>query len=156
MRDALGGAVNIFIIVLFIVFALGYMAYNVNYTKAFRMKNKVVSTYEKYKGNCNADCETEIKEYAQSIGYAPDYMGCESESSNKLYCVKAIQATQLEDMKTKCYYRITTRINISIPILENILAMQGSNDNNNAPKTISVFYVTGDTKTIELEEGSCS
>ena len=52
MRDSLGGAVNVFIIVIFIVFALGYMAYNVNYTKAFRMKNKIVFTYEKYKGKC--------------------------------------------------------------------------------------------------------
>ena len=55
MRDSLGGAVNIIIIVVFIVIALGYMAFNVNYTKAFRMKNKIISVnkegeylYKKY------------------------------------------------------------------------------------------------------------
>ena len=51
MRDAFGGAVNIYIIVVFIVFALGYMAFNVNYTKAFRMKDKIVALYEKYNGD---------------------------------------------------------------------------------------------------------
>ena len=43
MRDALGGSVTIVIIVVFIVIVLGYLAFNVNYTKAFRMKDKIIS-----------------------------------------------------------------------------------------------------------------
>ena len=46
MRDSIGGSVVLIIIVVFIVVALGYMAFNVNYTKAFRMKNKVIAVYE--------------------------------------------------------------------------------------------------------------
>jgi hypothetical protein len=42
MRDAMGGSVALVIIVVFIVIALGYMAFNVNYTKAFNMKNKII------------------------------------------------------------------------------------------------------------------
>ena len=72
MRDALGGAVNIYIIVVFIVFALGYAAFNVNYTKAFRMKDKIISVYEKYDGVCTNQCEQEIIGYADQIGYQPD------------------------------------------------------------------------------------
>ena len=48
MRDAIGGAVNIVIIVVFIVIVLAYLAFNVNYTKASRMKNKIIATYEDY------------------------------------------------------------------------------------------------------------
>ena len=66
MRDALGGTVTISIIVIFIVFSLGYMAFNVNYTKAFRMKDKIVAMYEKYNGSCGTDCEQEILEYTYS------------------------------------------------------------------------------------------
>ena len=45
MRDALGGTVVLVIIVVFIVIVSGYMAFNVNYTKAFRIKNKIVDNY---------------------------------------------------------------------------------------------------------------
>ena len=66
MRDALGGTVVLMIIVIFIVFALGYMAFNVNYTKAFRMKNKIISVYEDYKGNCSSsECQKAITDYAK-------------------------------------------------------------------------------------------
>ena len=43
MRDALGGIVNITIIVVFLVIVSGYLAFNVNYTKAFRVKNKIIT-----------------------------------------------------------------------------------------------------------------
>lgn len=155
MRDALGGAVNVFIIVVFIVFAFGYMAYNVNYTKAFRMKDKIISIYEKYTGNCNSNCQAEIKEYADSIGYRTDSLGCSNSDPNKLYCVTPVRANKtdanaIDDVNTRCYYHIVTRINISLPIIQNLMSMEGNNPNSNGKKGLSVFYVTGDTKTMEL------
>lgn len=160
MRDALGGTVNIAIIVIFIVFALGYLAYNVNYTKAFRMKDKIITVYEKYKGVCpNDTCGKEIDEYAQSIGYEPEKFECfgnEIADPYGNYCIKPVQVTDVDDMKTRCYYHVVTKINISIPILENILNIEGTDPNNPGRRGISVFYVTGDTKTIERAEGdSC-
>ena len=50
MRDSIGGTVILVIIMVFMVFAIAYLAYNVNYQKAFRMKNKIISIYEKYNG----------------------------------------------------------------------------------------------------------
>ena len=78
MSDSLGGTVIIVLIVLFITIVSGYLAFNVNYTKAFKMKNKIVDTYEKYKGNCdgNSDCNKEIDEYANEIGYNTDKFSC--------------------------------------------------------------------------------
>ena len=52
MRDGIGSTVMITIIIAFIVCASSYLAYNVNYTKAFRMKNKIISVYEDYNGVC--------------------------------------------------------------------------------------------------------
>ena len=72
MNESLGGLVNIVIISVFIVIAMGYIAFNVNYTKAFRMKDKIITVYDKYDGNCdiNSPCSDEIKEYAREIGYS--------------------------------------------------------------------------------------
>lgn len=144
MRDAYGGAVNIYIIVLFILFALGYMAFNVNYTKAFRMKDKIVSVYEKYKGVCGSKCEAEIMEYSDQIGYRPDRLTCPNGTSsvNGLYCKKGTKVGNVTDMKTRCYYHIVTKINVDIPIFKNLLDIQA-------------FNVVGDTKTIQVEGDSC-
>ena len=68
MRDALGGLVNIVIIVVFLVIVSGYLAFNVNYTKAFRVKNKIISTIENNEG-LDTDGKAKISDYMQSIGY---------------------------------------------------------------------------------------
>jgi hypothetical protein len=142
MRDSLGGVVNIVIIVVFIVIALGYLAFNVNYTKAFRMKNKIISVYEDYNGKCTAysECKSEIKEYASSIGYKPANLTCESGYTkvDSLYCVKEESAVTYtsgsqQDKRSGKYYKVVTKININIPIVDNILG-------------IKVFSVSGNTK----------
>lgn len=144
MRDALGGTVTISIIVIFIVFSLGYMAFNVNYTKAFRMKDKIVAMYEKYNGSCGTDCEQEILEYSQTIGYRPDQLNCPDGSKpiNGLYCRSSKQVGNLTDMNARCYYHIITKINVEIPIFKNML-------------DIRAFNVVGDTKTLEVDGTSC-
>ncbi len=166
MRDALGGAVNIYIIVIFIVFALGYMAFNVNYTKAFRMKDKIISVYEKNKGQCDESnhCYQEIIDYADSIGYQPDVIDClpgESlrPSREKLYCVKGVKVGNVSDLKTRCYYHVVTRINISIPIFEAMFRTPGKDENGNTVNgatRLNVFYVSGDTKTLTLDSNNAN
>ena len=69
MRDALGGSVVFVIIVVFMVVVLSYLAFNVNFTKASRMKNKIIATYEEYQGICKSDCQNKIVDYSKEIGY---------------------------------------------------------------------------------------
>ena len=145
MRDAMGGTVALVIIVVFIVIALGYMAFNVNYTKAFRMKNKIISVYEDYDGNCLGECQGKIGDYAKTLGYSiGNGMECPTgySNSNNLYCYKKVDATGratdgvIEDTKRKSYYKIITKINVEIPIINNMLDLK-------------IFYITGDTKSFE-------
>ena len=129
MRDAMGGSVTLVIIVVFIVFALGYMAFNVNYTKAFRMKDKIITVYDDYKGVCNDDCFSKIEEYAKEIGYdsgagTGSYLVCpnvesgpEFTAKGNLYCYREIPVTNSERdfngeiIESQYYYEISTRIN---------------------------------------------
>jgi len=146
MRDAIGGSAVLVIIVIFIVVALGYMAFNVNYTKAFRMKNKIISEYEDYDGVCLSDCEEHIKDYASTIGYLSASMTCPSgyTAMSSLYCVKKIEVhptnseEEVNDLSNRSYYRIITKINIDIPVIRNIFDLRA-------------FQITGDTKTF-IEE----
>ena len=156
MRDALGGTVALVIIVFFIVIALGYAAFNVNYMKAFRMKDKIISTYEDYLGKCGPECEKEIREYAQEIGYAlnsGDFEcpnGYEHPNSSYLYCAQEIfvntqsdgsdflkikgksEGEYASDIPRKRYYKIMTKINVQIPIIENVINFR-------------FLYISGDT-----------
>ena len=147
MRDAIGGAVNIVIIVVFIVIVLAYLAFNVNYTKASRMKNKIIATYEDYNGNCGDECDAKIDAYANEIGYSVgNVKSCPAgltKDSTSNYCYSAVSVlghdtttntdNVISDLGTRVYYNIATRINIEIPIIQNIFDFQ-------------IFWVSGNTK----------
>ena len=158
MRDALGGTVTLVIIVVFIVIALGYMAFNVNYTKAFRMKDKIVSLYDDYDGYCNGECQDAIREYARTLGYATDHsLNCPSgfQAINDLYCVcpmdyldqddsratssiSSLKPDGTTDIKPKKYYKVVTKINLQIPIISNVFDFK-------------FFYIYGNTKSFEVQ-----
>lgn len=147
MRDGIGSVVMITIIIVFIVAASSYLAFNVNYTKAFRMKNKIISIYEDYDGVCDpANCEKEIEAYARDLGYLPANLDCNDyearpASGKTLYCVKRVTVDTaslnaadkvIKDKIGTHYFKIVTRINIEIPIFDNIFGSR-------------FLYINGDT-----------
>lgn len=147
MRDAFGGIVNIAMIVVFLVVVSGYLAFNVNYTKAFRVKNKIISTIEEYEGNLNHDdLEEKISDYMKSVGYsAPNFSIDPSDNPNcdktvkceYGYCVqKCLVSDGSVDTKKRAYFKVTTQINIDIPIINKIMP------------ELKIFQVSGDTKPI--------
>jgi hypothetical protein len=160
MRDAMGGTVSLVIVSVFIVIALGYMAFNVNYTKAFRMKDKIISLYEDFEGDCGGVCQNAIRDYANTLGYSTDNdLNCSNVGSgwttgvSDLYCVKQVCSISeisnedsnfidksgiVRDRKNKCYYRVVTRINIKLPVISNVFDFR-------------FFYIYGDTKPFEKE-----
>ena len=55
MRDAIGGALTLQMILVFMVIVNCYLAFSVNYSKAFRVKNEIRSIIEKNEGlTCDA------------------------------------------------------------------------------------------------------
>lgn len=145
MRDAFGGIVNIVIIVVFLALVSGYLAFNVNYTKAFRVKNKIISTFEEYEGNCESEssaCNTKIQNYMKELGYsAPNFnLSSEGYTCKYGYCYKEIEVTsgEVSETKKRAYYKIVTQINIDIPIINKILP------------GLKIFQVSGDTKPIVI------
>ena len=165
MRDAFGGVANLAIIIVFLTLVSGYLALNVNYTKAFRVKNKIISTIEEYEGNCKIEatnvCDLKIQSYMNSLGYNAPYLNVKngtgknvdaSENQNEWdcgngagYCIKEVPINDIsvgnaEDTKKRSYFKVVTQINIDIPIINRIL-----------PK---IFEVRGDTKPIVIKSGS--
>ena len=130
MRDSLGGLVSIFIIVVFVVLIMGYLAFNVNYTKAFRMRDKVIDTLNVYDGYCNNDCKKEIDDYAKEIGY-PRVTRCSNGEKDETgyYCY--VQLSKDDSRNTTFgdktfYYEIYTKTSIDIPVINNLLQLNDS------------------------------
>lgn len=158
MNEGVGNTTILVIMMVFVTVVSAYMAYNVNYTKAFRLKNKIISTYNKYDGQCGSECNAEIANYAKDIGYSPHKsLNCDNTSikpsgaqtiPNTYYCgykidVKGANSagdgSKYYDVEERYYYRILTRIDIQIPIVQNVLGLR-------------ILTVTGDTKVFTVEE----
>lgn len=147
MSDALGGVVNVGMVVFFIIIISLYMAYNVNYEKAFNVKNEIVSRYEEYGGICNAKCNEKIEDFEAKIGYTKLKLNETSKDEHCTntygYCVTGYPAKAnsfSKSIKTKkkyCYFNIRTQILIDIPIINNFL-------------DLPLFRVTGQTKSMEI------
>lgn len=149
MRDAFGGLVNLVIIVVFLVLVSGYLAFNVSYTKAFKVKNRIISLYEQYEGVCNNPgdaCVQEIDKYISEVGYnANNGLKGKKESEGYTcrmgYCYKLILTEKQEGLQTRkiAHYKIVTQVIVDIPIINKIMPQ------------FDVFYVYGDTRTMEID-----
>ena len=128
MRDAFGGLVNIVIIVVFLVLVSGLLAFNVNYTKAYRVKNKIITTLEQSEGVCSEDsaCDNAIVDYMRTLGYSANNFNLDGFDCKHGYCIKEISTASEtgavdEGNGNKVYFQVYTQINIDIPILNKIL-----------------------------------
>lgn len=176
MRDAIGGSVNLVIIIVFMLLVSGYLAFNINYTKAFKVKNKIITAYEEYDGNCASGtaCYNQIKKYMKEIGYNVRLMtksdidgyyennyggaGVTSECANLSaaptgttfcsacpdgdYCaIRVLDKKRLAtgDYTYYVYYKIVTRVNMDIPIINKVLS------------GFTFFQVSGDTKKFRVK-----
>ena len=82
MKEAFGGIFNIMFIVIFLVIMIGVLGLVFSYTKAFQMKNAIISVIEEYEGSgCYPEalsgashdtaCRNKIKDKARGLAYNP-------------------------------------------------------------------------------------
>lgn len=142
MREAIGGTWIFGIVITFIVLFSSYLAISVNYSKAFHVKNEMVTIIEKYEGY-NSTSEEVIQSYIQGYGYGVRG-GCDNRgqgfdgTNNKYkYCIKC---TSTNDTLKKNYYTVTVFFKLDLPIIGNVFT----------------FPVTGTTKSIHFptDEGT--
>ncbi len=72
MREALGNAAVVQIVIIFIVLFIFFFVGSLSYTKAFKVKNSIINSIEKYGGysdSLNSEVKQEINENLKSMGY---------------------------------------------------------------------------------------
>lgn len=148
MKDAYGGILNIVFIVAFFLIVEGVLGLIVGYTKAFKMKNIVISTIEEYEASgCfesggDTACVSKIKERAGRIGYSPTKLNCSVSDSlenvDNLFCWQAIPVSGSKSFSGNrpTSYRVTTQVDITFPLIDKVLGFK-------------FFQISGDTDVIE-------
>ena len=157
MREAIGGAMSIQFIIIFLLLVNSYLAFTVNYTKAFRVKNEIISIIEKNEGltgvgdnqmcGDGTDSATacgQIQTYLNQVGYNTPEFNCPVGYVKQPggYCTRPIcEGTHNSQVWNHQYvgahYAVITYVQIKFPIVENLL-----------PALANVFAVQGESKTV--------
>jgi hypothetical protein len=159
MRDAFGGAFMIKLFLVFIIVYVGFIAVALNYAKAFKVKNKVVEYLETNEiqsiKTMTAVDFTEMEEY-----FEKDILGKMNYRVNKScpkeyeYCqngilIVKVHPTESQTNKLGDYYKVSTYFGWSIPFINAILAINGSD--RNAPTVTGIWTISGETRPIVNE-----
>lgn len=142
MREAMGQALLFQIIIIFIAVIMFIFLSSVSYSKAYRVKNRIVNIIEENNGY-NANVKSEIEQILSEIGYtvSNNVTNCQertgatavypSSYNNKgyNYCI-----VKYEDSKGRPYYGVTTFMKFEFPIIGEVLE----------------FPVYGETKTFGI------
>ncbi len=114
MREAIGGALLIKLVMFFIVIYVCFLAIAINYSITFRFKNQIINLIEEYEGYDLA--KPHIKEYIAGVGYYRSGVGTFnlSESCTNGYCIQELNSTRGK------YYKVTTYVSFDFPIIGQI------------------------------------
>ena len=143
MRESIGGAWILGIVMTFIVLFASFLAISINYSKAFKVKNNVVDLIEKNEG-MNEGAAKDIYSYLRSQGYilknkcSTDYVGFDMEDSvssseKALYCVKKNNVTT-DTALEKSYYSVEVFFRLDLPILGEIFTFKVTGE------TMSIYF----------------
>lgn len=125
MREAIGGALLIKLVMFFIVIYVCFLAIAINYSITFRVKNQIINLLEAYEGYDLA--KDKIDEYISSVGYyrssslsivdrSDNDSNCHSHNG---YSICLIDEDSIDE-DNKIYYRVTTYVSFDFPIIGKI------------------------------------
>ena len=142
MKESFGGIVSFFMLAVFLIIVIGMLGLVVSYTKAFKVKNMIITSIEQYQGlgcdNPNSPCVKNIDEGAKNLGFAPVSLSCSSgyTKMKDLYCYKVVYVKSTNPKEY--YYRVGTQVDVHFPIVSDVLGFD-------------LFKVSGDTRVMKSD-----
>lgn len=141
MRESIGATWILQLVIIFMLIFVAFLALSVNYTKAFRMKNEVVSIIEKYEGvssESNGSIEI-INNYLRYYNYQTmgsceeNYYGVDNLNSTVInpvnkgskyyYCIKKNDSSS-SSYPERVNYEITTFFQFNLPFVGDLFTFR--------------------------------
>jgi len=122
MRDAFGGAFSIKLILVFLILYISFICVAINYSRAFRVKNRIINIIEEYEGypmvtntTKTNQIDAAINAYLLTTGYYidKDDVGTVSSCNDLIglgYCIVEMNSNPL-------YYKVETYMVFTLPIV---------------------------------------
>lgn len=135
MKDAIGNVYSLGFVFAFILIVASFLAYVINYNRAFQMKNRLLEVI-KEKGNVLSDTdfdyiEAELKDYKKGLGYSAGTLYTEAAKDDGWtckqgygWCYKRYPDPRVytnEDISYS-YIKVMTFVSIDVPIINNIFS----------------------------------
>lgn len=158
MRESIGATWILGIVLTFIALFSGYLAFSVNYSKAFRVKDGIVDRIEKHSG-FNQEAIEDINDLMKEINYSSEgncstfftdselpYIGVTDnvrsnpitdgayDNSEYNYCVQRIDSFNSNGTLSASYYKVYVFFSLSLPILNS------SSTFNISGETTNIYY----------------
>ncbi len=155
MRESIGATWILGIVIFFIVLFTGFLAFSINYSKAFRVKDGIVERLEKYNGP-NLDAFVDIQSFLDEVAYSSTgpcagefpngepYIGVFGTSSDisaiehhpsadnrYTYCIGKVQANTSTFVMDSAYYRVVVFFNLALPIFGNKINFHATGETSN-------------------------
>lgn len=128
MRDAFGGTYMMTFMIVFIVVFVSVFAIALNYSKTYRVKNKIIDYIEQNEG-FDQNVANEIEKYLGSVAYQVKSISSEGSinslepgkgSAKETYCSGdwgyCITKTQ-DSNSNQCYYLVETYVIFDLPVI---------------------------------------
>lgn len=165
MREAIGSTWIMGIVLAFIALFSGYLAFSVNYSKAFRMKDGIIDIIEKHNGP-NRGAIDDINDLMNQINYSSrgtcntfftnntltfigvlrDQVGNRSDvgSGEEFnYCIQQVNTVGRNGQLSSSYFKVYVFFSIKLPMIRGALF-------NVSGETVNIFYPDADCM-----KGSC-
>lgn len=138
MKEAIANAGVFNLVIIFVVILLAFFIGSLSYSKAFKVKNKIIDEIEKDQGY-DAVTQENIETWLSDIGYRvkDDSWDCPvtetgsggvtaknvSDSNKYQYCVYEFDTCSLNTDNAKCgkYYRVISYMYFDVPIISQLL-----------------------------------
>lgn len=141
MKEAIANAGIFNLIIIFVIVLLSLFIGSLGYSKAFKVKNKIVDEIEKYEGYKVGTTEPAIEDWLGQIGYRMNtgftYNECPAETfsgqtgevvnrnSDYQYCVYKFNvcSSKVGDtcIKRNIHYRVVAYMYFDVPIINNLI-----------------------------------
>jgi len=145
MRESIGGTWIFTVVIIFILLFTSYLAVTLNYSKAFNVKNGVISILEEEEGWTN-DAQERIINYLNGSGYRnlgkcpvdesnnSKAGGYQNNDNNKYsYCIKKVDNYDKNEPQ-KAYYEITLFFSLDLPFFGDFATFKVNG------RTTEIFY----------------
>lgn len=141
MKESVGGISLFNIVILFVLLFTGYISLSINYSKAYNIKNEILSIIRNQGGVCTSDSPSsgdncynfteQITDYFKEAGYratgncdtGDDWVGytregeLKTDGKNVAFCVKGIKAKSNSELPNALYYQVKVFYQLDLPII---------------------------------------